>query len=148
MDFDITGNRRAAEDIIALTRQWDRALENGDVAALTRDYDPGVEVFDVGTQVVGPESYRALWQACLPRFGDAPQISRRKVRLHADEHLAVLHGYTKICGSRTTDPDRQPWCRTTVCFHKIDGRWSVVHEHVSMPVDCEQGRPAYLVGEP
>jgi ketosteroid isomerase-like protein len=27
--------------------------------------------------------------------------------------------------------------RKTVCFCKIDGRWKVTHEHISLPFDME-----------
>ena len=32
------------------------------------------------------------------------------------------------------------WLRWTLGFRKIDGRWRVAHEHVSVPFDMESGK--------
>jgi hypothetical protein len=31
------------------------------------------------------------------------------------------------------------WVRWTACFRKLDGRWLVTHEQVSVPIDMESG---------
>ena len=32
------------------------------------------------------------------------------------------------------------WIRATLCYRKIDGKWMVTHEHVSVPFDPESGQ--------
>jgi ketosteroid isomerase-like protein len=32
------------------------------------------------------------------------------------------------------------WVRSTTCFRKIDGRWLIAHDQVSVPLDLESGR--------
>jgi hypothetical protein len=33
-----------------------------------------------------------------------------------------------------------PWVRWTAGFLKVDGRWLIVHDQVSVPVDIRSGR--------
>jgi ketosteroid isomerase-like protein len=35
------------------------------------------------------------------------------------------------------------WLRATVGYRKTDGRWLVVHEHVSVPIDMESGKALF-----
>ena len=134
--------------IIDLTSQWDKAVSKCDSSSLAKDYIENVEIFDIGAQVVGIEKYKDLWNSCFPYFGESPKVSRRKVKLYAGNDLAFMHFYSKVSGSNIANPDKQPWCRTTVCFQKLDGGWCVVHEHTSMPIDFEKGAPVLIVGEP
>jgi ketosteroid isomerase-like protein len=32
------------------------------------------------------------------------------------------------------------WQRSTVCLRKIDGEWTVTHQHSSVPFDGQSGR--------
>jgi ketosteroid isomerase-like protein len=38
-------------------------------------------------------------------------------------------------GTRSTS-----WLCTTLGLRKTDGRWKVVHEHISVPFDMERGK--------
>jgi ketosteroid isomerase-like protein len=43
-----------------------------------------------------------------------------------------------------TDPKGQPidlTVRATDVYRKIKGNWLIVHEHVSVPVDLDTGKP-------
>ena len=148
MDIEIIGNKVSAEEIISLTSQWDKSVTNCDADSLAKDYIENVEVFDIGAQLVGKEKYKDLWVSCFPYFGKSPKVSRRKIKLYAGNDISFMHFYSKVSGSNISNPDEQPWCRTTVCFQKINNCWCVVHEHVSMPIDFEKGEAALIIGEP
>jgi len=148
MDIEITGNKESADEIIYFTSRWDKSVAKCDSDLLAKDYIENVEIYDIGTQLVGSQKYKDLWNSCFPYFGDSPKVSRRKVKLYAGNDLAFMHFYSKVSGSNITNPDEQPWCRTTVCFQKTSDAWSVVHEHISMPIDFEKGVPALIIGEP
>jgi len=32
------------------------------------------------------------------------------------------------------------WIRVTLCFGKVDGKWMVTHEHVSVPFEPQSGQ--------
>ena len=44
--------------------------------------------------------------------------------------------------SKRSGKDSDAWVRSTVCYRKIDGKWMVAHEHVSVPYDMETGKAA------
>lgn len=144
MNIEITGNREAAEEILALTARWDKAVGQLDSAALTRDYRDDVQVFDIGSQLTGRENLKALWEESFGYFGKEPKVYRAQAKIHATSEMAVFHFYSKICGSNQPEHAKSPWCRTTVCFQKIDGQWIVIHEHISMPINMETGTVALL----
>jgi ketosteroid isomerase-like protein len=148
MHIEIIGNRAAAEEILALTESWDNSVENCNAGELTRAYVDQAEIFDIGSQFTGREKYREFWQSCFAYFGSSPKVSRRRLKIYASGELAFIHCYSKICGSNMPKPEEQPWCRTTVCLRKVGAEWSVVHEHISMPIDFEKGAPAPIFGEP
>ena len=148
MDIEIFGDSEVAVEILELTKLWDKSVEKCDASELIEGYIDNVEIFDVGSQIVGAKNFKELWQTCFPFFGDSPQVTRRKIKLYASSNLAFMHFYSKICGSNQPKPEESPWCRTTVCFQKNGSKWSVVHEHVSMPIDFEKGSPEFIFGEP
>ena len=148
MEVELIGNKQAAEEILQLTKLWDQALENRDLKGLTNGYSSAISSFDIGTQLVGLEKYKNLWESCLPYFGNAPKAYRRHFKIYASESLAFIHCFSKICGSNMPSPEAYPWCRTTLCFHKAGEGWQVVHEHISMPINFEEGKPALIIGEP
>ena len=45
-------------------------------------------------------------------------------------------------GVYRSDNAGQSWIRVTVCYRKVEGRWVVVHEHVSIPFNCMTGMVA------
>ena len=147
-DIEIHGDRAAANEILALTALWDQSVEQLNADALVRGYIDNVEMYDIGAALVGRHKLKELWQSSFQYFGDNPKVFRRKIKLYASPELAFLHFYSKICGSNQPDPDASPWCRTTVCFHRVNAEWKVVHEHISMPVDLETAAPALILGEP
>ncbi len=54
--------------------------------------------------------------------------------------LAVTWGLNRM---RVTPPGGAPkesWSRGTRVFRKIDGRWKMIHQHVSFPFDPASGR--------
>jgi hypothetical protein len=58
-----------------------------------------------------------------------------------DDNVAFTHSANRISGKRTVGKDSDAWVRSTVCYRKIDGKWMVAHEHVSVPYYMETGKP-------
>ena len=148
MQIEVHGDPVAATEITALIETWDQALRARDARGLTADYADDVRVFDLGTQLGTRAAYREQWQACLPWFGNQPWIERRGMQLFAGPELAFLHGFTRVGGERSPAPEDTPWIRVTVCYRKVDGAWRVEHEHASMPIDFEAGKPVPIFGDP
>jgi ketosteroid isomerase-like protein len=54
--------------------------------------------------------------------------------------VAFSHCVHRIKGTLKNGQQADSWLRWTACYRKIDGRWLIVHEHVSVPVDLKSGR--------
>ncbi len=144
----MTATRAASQDeaeIRALISRWSRALEAKDLDGLTADYAPDAMLFDVKPpyKTEGPAAIRRLWEACLPYFPESFESEHRELKISVGGDVAYCHGLHHI---RPIDDPAHPaghsWIRVTACYRKVQGSWRVVHEHVSMPVDCATGQVA------
>jgi ketosteroid isomerase-like protein len=45
-----------------------------------------------------------------------------------------------MSGTTTSGQTVSMWVRWTACFRKLDGRWRITHEQVSVPIDMDSGR--------
>ena len=139
----------ASEDeaeIRALVGAWSKALEAKDLDGLTAGYASDVLLFDATPpfQTSGIEAYRAVWEACLPFFPAEFKSKHRDLKIAVSGDLAFAHGLHHIEPVGEDHPAGQTWLRVTVCYRKIDGRWRVVHEHVSIPFDPMSGKAVLI----
>lgn len=133
-------------EIRRMIAAWSRALEAKDVDGLTADYAPDAVLFDVkpNYRVDGPEAIRQVWRQCLPHFPATFRSEHRDLQLTVGGDVAfctALH-HLKIPGE--PHPAGSTWMRVTVCYRKIDGKWRVAHEHVSLPFNPMTGQVAYI----
>lgn len=132
--------------ILARITSWDHALYHKDMERLASFYASNCTIFDVGTQTSGAESIAALWQPCLPFFGEHIGIERKNEVLHVAGDMALFTSYNRLTGMQQCDMDAaKAWLRSTVVMQKIDGSWQILHEHISFPFDCEKEKPAYIL---
>lgn len=57
----------------------------------------------------------------------------RNLSITVDEDVAFRHSLNRISGTRTSGEEANVWVRRTACYRKIDGKWLITHEHVSVP---------------
>src|ERR671914_998089 len=57
----------------------------------------------------------------------------RDLSITTGDDVAFSHSLNRISGTRTNGEETDVWVRATVGFRKIDGKWRVAHEHVSVP---------------
>ena len=131
--------------IRAMIAAWARALEAKDVDALTADYAPDALLYDVKPpyKVEGVAAIRQVWEQCLPYFPASFRSEHRDLTIAIGGDVAFCHGLHHIDVLGQPDhPAGRSWIRVTACYRRIDGRWRVVHEHVSIPFDCTTGQVA------
>lgn len=142
---------RAASDdnaqINALYQQFTTAFRNKDVDAVMSVYvaGPSLFVFDVGTprEHVGSDSYRADWKSLFASL-KGPTISSFEITELAvviSGNVAYSHSIQHFSG---TTPNGKPLAltvRVTDVLRKIDGKWLIVMEHVSVPINFTTMKP-------
>ena len=136
------GNDEAAVD--ASVQRFVAAINAKDINGIMAYYSPDERllVFDAlpPRQYVGAAAYRKDWEGLLAAYPGAVHAEVSDWKSETEGNLAYAHGIFRING---LDKDGKPLdltCRVTDVFRKINGKWLVIHEHVSWPVDLATGK--------
>lgn len=121
------------QEIRDVIEQWRSALEARDLDRMMTDYIPDVILYDAipPYKSVGVTAIRQAWESCMPHLPDFKSV-HRDLTVTVTEDMAVVHGLHNF-ETAEPHPCSQSWIRITVCYRRIDGRWRVFHEHVSLP---------------
>jgi ketosteroid isomerase-like protein len=100
-------------------------------------------VFDVvpPRQYVGAAAYRKDWQTFLGSFDGPITMELTDLDVVADRNLAYSHSIQHVAGTDKQGKKLDLTVRVTDVYKKAHGRWQIIHEHVSVPVDLETGKP-------
>jgi len=128
--------------IRGLVEGWIEALRAKNVESRTVDYAPDVVLFDVigPFQHVGLEALRARLTEWFSTFRGPIDCEVRDLHITAGDDVAFCHSLNRFRGPLRDGGQLEMWVRCTVCLCKIDGRWTVTHEHASVPFDVTTGR--------
>ena len=128
-------------EIRALIERRAQAVRAKDLEALVSNVAPGIRWFDLADplQYVGSDAVRKRAEKWFSTFETEIGYELSDVTIAAGADAAFSHCLTRVSG--TTRRWRvDMWLRTTVCYRKIGGKWTVVHEHNSIPFDMDSGR--------
>src|ERR1017187_8985317 len=128
-----------AADINASVKRLVAAVNAKDINGIMAYYTPdeSLFVYDVvpSREYVGVTAYRKNWLGFLAIYPTTVHAETIDWKVEAEGNLAFGHGAFRTVGP---DKDGKPLdltLRVTDVYRKIDGKWLVVHEHVSVPVD-------------
>ncbi len=120
-----------------LITRWSEAVHAENLDDVLADHDPGIVMFDVPPPyngIRGIDAYRQSWPPFFEwqRKGAIFEIVELDVTAGAD----VAFAYALLrCGTPAefeANPDNR--LRLTIGLRKVNGRWTVVHEHHSFPL--------------
>jgi uncharacterized protein (TIGR02246 family) len=116
------------------------AIRAKDVDAVMANYAPDLVVFDMTPPLqVNAQGYRqnfARWFASVEGPIDY-EIGQLRIAASGDLGVCSMIGRVKSTDKR--GKKRDGGVRVTTSLRKIDGKWLVVHEHVSVPLDMTTG---------
>jgi ketosteroid isomerase-like protein len=143
-----TGVQAASSDeasIRALESRFVAAVSAKDVNAIMKVYvpDESLFVFDVvpPRQYVGAKAYSKDWADFLGAFKGAVKLEMSDLRVTVDRTMGFGHSIQRVSGTDTKGQPIDLTVRVTDVYRKIKGNWLIVHEHVSVPVDLDTGKP-------
>ena len=125
-----------------------RAMDRRAESVRSRDVDAAVSVvapdivsYDVVgvLQNIGLDEYRKRATEWFSSFEGEIAYEVRDLSISAGDDFAFCHSLNHINGKRKGGQPIDMWWRATVCFHRIGGRWLIVHEHSSVPFDGSSG---------
>jgi uncharacterized protein (TIGR02246 family) len=135
----------ARADIKALEDRFVAAFKAKDADAIMKVYAPGqaLVVFDVvpPRQYVGAAAYRKDWQTFFGSLDGPLTVELTDLDIAADRNLAYSHSIQRVAGTDKQGKKLDLTVRVTDVYKKTRGQWLVIHEHVSVPVDLDTGKP-------
>ena len=133
-------------EIKDLYDRWAKAFEAGDVNGIMSVYAPGdaVVAYDVvpPLQYRGKDAYRKDYQEFLNQYDGPVHVEYRDMRIFSSGDVAFIHALERFTGKLKSGQASDLWLRATSGLQKIGGKWLIVHDHVSVPVDFETGKAA------
>jgi ketosteroid isomerase-like protein len=133
------------QEIRALETRFAMAFAAKDVDAIMKSYAPGDQllVFDLITprQYTGWDAYKKDWQDTFALMQGAPEFDMKDLNITTDGKLAWSHSIQHTAWTGTDGAPFEMTVRVTDCYRKIDGKWLIVLEHVSVPLDFTGPKP-------
>jgi uncharacterized protein (TIGR02246 family) len=137
--FPAYGQANDEKEIRNLEERFAAAFRAKNVNAIMACYvpDESLFVFDVlpPRQYVGAKAYKKDWEGFFAAFPGPLTFDLSDLRITADRRLGFSHSIQHVV---LTDKDGNKLdftVRVTDGYRKVNGKWLVVHEHVSVPVD-------------
>jgi ketosteroid isomerase-like protein len=123
-----------------------KALHTKDVNAAMSPYAPDLLLFDLAAplQYRGAAVHRKSLEEWFLTFRGPVGYEIRDLNITAGDDVAFCHSLNRISGARTDGMETDVWVRATVCVRKIGGKWTITHEHVSVPFEMRPPFKALL----
>lgn len=137
-------------EIRQLIEGWVKAVRAKDVNAAMAPYAPDALSFDLAPplQYRGAAASRKSLEEWFPTFRGPVGYEIRDLTITAGDEVAFSHSLNRLSGARTDGTETAVWVRATVGFRKNGGRWTIAHEHVSVPFEMTPPFKASLDLEP
>lgn len=129
-------DRSAVEaEIRDLIENWAKAVRAEDRQAILSDHSHDILMFDVPppTQAEGIKAYDKTWDLFFSSVQGAAIFDLSELRVTAGDDVAFATSLIHCRGAEANGEDAELEVRLTVGLRKIAGRWTVMHEHHSVP---------------
>ena len=131
--------------IRAMAQSFQDAVNAKNLDDIMKMYVPGdsLFVFDVvpPRQYVGFDAYKKDWQDTLALFDGPVTFVLSDLAITTGGGLAYSHSIQHVTGKSKKGDPIDLTVRVTDVYKKIKGKWLIVHEHVSVPVDLDTNKP-------
>jgi uncharacterized protein (TIGR02246 family) len=119
-----------------------KAIRAKDINGVMSVFAPEVVSFDLGPplQHGGGETFMKRWQELFESYQNPIEYEVRDLSITASDDVAFSHSLNRISGTMKNGQKTDRWLRWTACYRKSNGKWLIVHEQVSVPVDLKSGK--------
>ena len=132
-----TNNNRSTDEteIRDLVESWARAVRTKNLDGIMANHSPEILMFDVPppAQSKGIEAYKKTWDVFFAWFQDSGVFDIKELNITAGDDVAFATALMRCAGTEANGDKVELDFRLTIGFRKIDGRWTVMHEHHSVP---------------
>lgn len=133
----------AIREIHQLFERWRAASQRKDLDASMDPISPNIVSYEheAPLRFTDLDDIRDQCRLGFERAEGALDWSVPDLQVRAAGDLAVSWGLNRV--STVIDGDETvTWSRGTRVFERVDGEWSMIHQHVSFPIDAETGAAA------
>jgi uncharacterized protein (TIGR02246 family) len=130
--------RHEEASIRRLIEDWASAIRAKDIGGVVARHTDDVLMFDVPPPVAvrGIDAYRETW----PPFFEALTAGHAafditELNIAAGDTVAFATVLLRCGSAEKLAKDSTPRLRLTLGLRKVDGAWSIAHEHHSFPAD-------------
>jgi uncharacterized protein (TIGR02246 family) len=130
--------------IRTLEQQFAAAVQAKDVAKIMAVYAPeGLFVFDLAPprQYVGQAAYKKDWENLFAGTTGPMKFSVSDLSVTVVGTVAYGHSIQSVNWTGKNGKPGAMVVRVTDVYRKTGGKWLIVQEHVSVPVDLDTGKP-------
>ncbi len=120
----------------------EKAVRARDVDGSVANIAPEIVCFDVVNplQHFGSDAIKKRANEWFASFEGAIGYETNELSITAGDDVAFSHGLSHVSAMKIGGGQLDMWWRTTVCYRKIDEKWTVTHEHNSVPFEVESGK--------
>jgi uncharacterized protein (TIGR02246 family) len=120
------------------------AIRTGDMDAVRTIFAPQLVSFDIEAPLrhLGAETKWKNWKKVFSIYQLPIEYEVRDLTVLVDGDLAVVYAVNRISGTLENGATTNQWVRWTAAWQRIDGRWMIVHDQVSVPTYFPEGRAA------
>jgi uncharacterized protein (TIGR02246 family) len=129
-------------EIRALLDNYSAAIRAKDIDRLMSLYSPDIVYFDVvpPLRIVGAVAVRNNFLRWFDSFASTIGQDVRDSNIFSSGDAAVAYTLIRTSGTLKTAREIDYWVRATIACQRIDRRWLIAHEHISVPVDVASGK--------
>ena len=133
MDENQNGLEEAA--VRAVVESWAAAVRRKDLPAILQNHSSDIVMFDVPPpfQSRGIDAYRASWDLFFSWSADPIPFDIADMSITAGHDVAFVVATMHCAEPGSNGEPKGLDFRLTVGLRKIDGRWTITHEHHSVP---------------
>jgi uncharacterized protein (TIGR02246 family) len=119
-----------------------KAIRAKDVHGVLSIFAPEIVSFDLGPplQHGGGAEFTKRWQELFESYPDQIDYEVRDLNVTVGDGVAFTHSLNRVSGTLKSGQRSDRWLRWTAGYRKTDGKWLIVHEQVSVPVDVRNGK--------
>jgi uncharacterized protein (TIGR02246 family) len=130
--------QKSAEDdatIRNVIESWTAAVRRRDFAGILQNHSSDIVMFDVPPpfQTRGIEAYKKTWDSFFSWSNDPISFDVTEMSITAGRDVAFVVATMRCAGPGPNGEHEALDFRLTVDLRKIDGQWTITHEHHSVP---------------
>jgi uncharacterized protein (TIGR02246 family) len=134
---DAQNNSQDAAAVREVVESWAAAVRREDYDAILRNHSPDMVMFDVPPpfQSKGIEAYKKTWDTFFSWSSEPVPYAFTEMDITAGSDVAFVVATMRCAEPGPNGEQVALDFRLTMGLRKIGGRWTITHEHHSVPAE-------------